>query len=55
MNAVYEADDRVQILIIYYTRFGVVKRLAECIAGGAQGPTAPLGGQPSKDPPLRSR
>lgn len=29
-------DDPIRILVIYYSRFGVVKRLAECIADGAR-------------------
>ena len=34
--AVDQINEPARILIIYYSRFGVVKRLAECIAEGAR-------------------
>jgi len=34
--AVDQIDEPARILIVYYSRFGVVKRLAECIAEGAR-------------------
>jgi NAD(P)H dehydrogenase (quinone) len=32
----FDPDPRIKVLVVYYSRFGVVQRLAECVAEGAR-------------------